>query len=46
MVPVLEKFAAPWMEKRVPGEVVPMPKNKLVVSTVRKSAESRVVAAE
>ena len=24
-MPVLEKLAAPWMERRVPGEVVPMP---------------------
>ena len=39
VVPVLEKLAAPWMEKRVPGVVVPMPKNELVVSTERKFAD-------
>ena len=39
VVPVLEKLAAPWMEKRVPGVEVPMPKRLLVASTVRKSAD-------
>ena len=46
VVPVLEKLAAPWMEKRVPGVVVPMPKKLVVVSMARKFAESRVVEFE
>ena len=36
----------PCTERVEPGVVVPMPKTELVVSTVRKFAESRVVAPE
>ena len=36
----------PCTERVLPGVVVPRPKSELVVSTMRKLAESRVVAPE